>query len=638
MKNDKKEENEWIGSGQKPDLPQHYLMLVSRNFPPLRGGMERLNHQMLIELGRSYQTILVGPKGAGQYAESARVVETCGAAAYRFLVEASFKSVQLARRFLPKLILAGSGVNALPAWLAASAVGAKWGVYLHGLDIVVDSLIYQRVMLPIIRKADFWLVNSGATRDAAIKAGMDPNRIHLLHPGVTLPTKLPEGDEVINWRGGIGVESRPILLSVGRLTRRKGLCEFISKSLPTIVQEIPDVVLVVIGSEPVNALRKQSVGFDALKKVARAAGVEANLRILGGMDDQQLALAYSAAEVHVFPVLNVPGDMEGFGMVAVEAASYGVPTIAFASGGVVDAVRQGESGKLVPPGDYETFSQQVVELLRLKNKESLRASCQGFSKQFGWAQFGARLLQCSALRDAFLMRKDHELVAKFYDEAYYADLKKSVVPPSNHLIRLAKKLDISIGDKVLDVACGSGEWLRAVKAQGGEVAGIDISEKAIEVCRDTLPEGLFFSGPAETLPFSDEEFDVVTCLGSLEHFLDQTGALKEMVRVAKPGASILILVPNSGFLTYRLGLYRGTQQQAIKETIRSIQEWDALLEESGLVVQSRWKDLHVLSFRWIVRRPHFMIPIRLMQVLALVLWPLRFQYQIYHLCRVKNVC
>jgi SAM-dependent methyltransferase len=147
-----------------------------------------------------------------------------------------------------------------------------------------------------------------------------------------------------------------------------------------------------------------------------------------------------------------------------------------------------------------------------------------------------------------------------------------------------------------------------------------------------MPGGEFHTGPAEILPFPDGRYDLVTCLGSLEHFLDQPAALAEMVRVMKPRGKVVILVPNAGFLTYRLGLYKGTQQQAVRETIRPLSEWQEMLNASGLVVKERWKDLHVLNKRWIFRAPWSLMPLRLLQAIALTFWPLHWQYQVYHLC------
>ena len=226
----------------------------------------------------------------------------------------------------------------------------------------------------------------------------------------------------------------------------------------------------------------------------------------------------------------------------------------------------------------------------------------------------------------------HQKVAQFYDEVYYRDTQPGG-SPSNHLKRLAARLNVTAGQTLLDVACGTGNWLQVASDRGAAVSGIDISEKAIAVCQDRLPASELRVGPAETLPFSNDFFDIVTCLGSLEHFLDQPKALREMVRVAKPGAQVLILVPNAGFLTYRLGLYKGTHQQAVHETIRSLSEWRRMFEEAGLEVHDRWKDLHVLTRSWIFRAPWYLVPLRALQGAALAVWPLAWQYQVYHLCR-----
>jgi hypothetical protein len=106
-----------------------------------------------------------------------------------------------------------------------------------------------------------------------------------------------------------------------------------------------------------------------------------------------------------------------------------------------------------------------------------------------------------------------------------------------------------------------------------------------------------------------------------------------MRRVARPDATLLILVPNAGFLTRRLGLYDGTRQVAVRETVRSIEEWTMLLRDAGLEVRARWRDLHPLSAQWVLQGPIHARPLRLAQALALPLWPLRWQYQVYFKCR-----
>jgi SAM-dependent methyltransferase len=228
----------------------------------------------------------------------------------------------------------------------------------------------------------------------------------------------------------------------------------------------------------------------------------------------------------------------------------------------------------------------------------------------------------------------HE-VQRFYDEIYHRGAGGvSYIP--RHLCRLARLFEPWRGRKLLDVACGTGEWLMAVNGLGAITVGIDISQVALDACNRYLTNTELHCSPAENLPFGDREFDFISCLGALEHFLDPQSALREMVRVAKPNAMFLLLVPNSGFLTQRLGLYRGTDQVDLREEARSLEGWKELFQSAGLRIERRWRDLHVLSTSWIFRAPWYQWPIRAGQALVLPIWPLAWQYQVYHLCSIKN--
>jgi SAM-dependent methyltransferase len=251
---------------------------------------------------------------------------------------------------------------------------------------------------------------------------------------------------------------------------------------------------------------------------------------------------------------------------------------------------------------------------------------------------GLTVSDCSNLVDPQLKTQevpDAAAVREFYDRVYYADVSASVIVPA-HYRRLARKLQPWKGKRLLDVACGTGQWLGAAAALGAIPAGIDISQKALEVCRKSLPHADVRCGPAEQLPFADGYFDVISCLGALEHFLDPDTALHEMVRVAKPSAIFILLVPNSGFLPLRFGLYSGTEQTDVREELRSLAEWGRLFEGAGLRVRFRWRDLHVLAPSWIFRGSWYAWPMRAAQALALPLWPLEWQYQVYHLCTIKS--
>lgn len=226
---------------------------------------------------------------------------------------------------------------------------------------------------------------------------------------------------------------------------------------------------------------------------------------------------------------------------------------------------------------------------------------------------------------------DLEDMKSFYDDVYYADANKPLQGTA-HLRNLAKIAAVSSDDAVLDIACGLGEWLHVCQSSGASVAGVDLSERAIEYCEKHMPDGEFHAVAAEHLPFDDAQFDLLSCLGSLEHFVDPVVALKEMARVAKPHARFLILVPNADFLTRKLRLFGGTNQKEAKEVVRTLPEWESLFNQAGLNVTAKWKDLHVMSWSWISMNGWLAAPLRALQALALVFWPLRWQYQVYHLC------
>jgi SAM-dependent methyltransferase len=103
------------------------------------------------------------------------------------------------------------------------------------------------------------------------------------------------------------------------------------------------------------------------------------------------------------------------------------------------------------------------------------------------------------------------------------------------------------GDRVLDVACGGGYLLKEAERAGLAAFGIDIAEAALERAKRFAPKSDLRRGDAEALPYADGSFEIVTCLGSLEHFLSPPKALEEMRRVLAPGGRAVVVVPNQWF-------------------------------------------------------------------------------------------
>jgi len=234
------------------------------------------------------------------------------------------------------------------------------------------------------------------------------------------------------------------------------------------------------------------------------------------------------------------------------------------------------------------------------------------------------------------MNMDHEQIKAFYNSDYYRSAEAGELPW--HQRKVIGSLGNLRGKRVLDIACGTGDAMAYFAAEGAEVAGIDISDKAIEVCRGRMPSAEVHVGVAESLPFASGTFDHVVCFGSLEHFLDQPAALAEMRRVlADKGGSVLVLVPNAGFLTRRLGFYAGTNQSGVRETVLSITQWQAMLTAAGLRIDGMFRDLRPLSAAWINRGGLFSRLVRAAQACALALWPMAWQYQVYLRCR-KDSC
>jgi phosphatidylinositol alpha-1,6-mannosyltransferase len=116
-----------------------------------------------------------------------------------------------------------------------------------------------------------------------------------------------------------------------------------------------------------------------------------NVRFLGRCDESTLGAAYQAADMHIFPVLDLPGDVEGFGMVALESAAHGLPTVAFAVGGIPDAVLDGQTGKLVEPGNYVALGKAVIRQLAHGREGATVAACRDFAANKAWPVFGERL-------------------------------------------------------------------------------------------------------------------------------------------------------------------------------------------------------------------------------------------------------
>lgn len=145
----------------------------------------------------------------------------------------------------------------------------------------------------------------------------------------------------------------PIILTVARLVKRKGH-EYILSALPDVIRAYPDLLYAIIGEGPERRELERSV---------RELDIERSVVFLGLLSDAHTAWWYAHADVFVMTPIDIDGDVEGFGIVYLEANSFGKPVIASASGGIGDAVRDGTTGVIISEKSSDAIRSALLTLL-----------------------------------------------------------------------------------------------------------------------------------------------------------------------------------------------------------------------------------------------------------------------------------
>lgn len=173
-----------------------------------------------------------------------------------------------------------------------------------------------------------------------------------------------------------------------------------------------------------------------------------------------------------------------------------------------------------------------------------------------------------------------------YDNLY---AKSNISQTHSFYLWLLDLLDLKTEETYLDVSCGQGQLANLALKQGALVHGLDLSYTALQF--NTGPH--FVTGNSQQLPYAGSKFDVISNIGSLEHYVNMTKALREMVRVLKPNGRTIILVPNSFSLLHNIWIaFRDGRTNIDKQPIQRYAtrlEWQALLEDNGLVVDKTIK-------------------------------------------------
>ena len=222
-----------------------------------------------------------------------------------------------------------------------------------GLDVTYDNRLYRAVVHTLLRRAPSVIAISEATASAARDFGVPAARTHVVRLGVPAPRVTVE--ERASQRAELGaVAGAPadavLLATLGRLVRRKGARWFVAQ----VLGQLDDSVhYVIAGSGPEE---------DAVVEAARAAGLGSRVHLLGAVDEDLRETVLQGADIFVQPNIRVPGDMEGFGLVTIEAALRGTPVVAAALEGILDAVVDGSTGALVTAEDAQAWAERLGSL------------------------------------------------------------------------------------------------------------------------------------------------------------------------------------------------------------------------------------------------------------------------------------
>lgn len=219
-------------------------------------------------------------------------------------------------------------------------------VQLYGMDLAMAQTSARKRWLAkrILMAADHCLVNSQATGRRLQVFGVHDYTVVYPIPRVDADAKPQPTDE-------------KIILSVGRLVERKGH-DLVIKALPEVLKHHPDAKYVIVGDGPHRG---------ALVHLVGELGIDANVVFAGALNDDERNQWLAKCSMLVMPAREMKQDVEGFGMVFLEAYAFLKPVIGGRSGGVSEAVRDGETGLLVDPASVEEMAQAIKRLLEDDN-------------------------------------------------------------------------------------------------------------------------------------------------------------------------------------------------------------------------------------------------------------------------------
>lgn len=264
-----------------------------------------------------------------------------------------------------------------------SSASRPYVCWSHGEDLKAAMTSREHAWLArrVCRNAAAMLASSHFTSRMIQGLGVPPERVRVIHPGVD-PDRFRPDIVPSSIVSGLGA-TRPVLLSVGRLQRRKGH-DVVIQAVAALRHDVPDISYLIAGD---GAERSR------LEALAAALGVSGHVHFLGSVPDSGLPALYAACDIFLMPNRDDGHDVEGFGIVFLEAAASGRPTIGGRSGGVPEAIADGETGLVIDGANPADVARAILTLatsseLRARMGQAGRARVQ---RAFTWSHASAQL-------------------------------------------------------------------------------------------------------------------------------------------------------------------------------------------------------------------------------------------------------
>jgi phosphatidylinositol alpha-1,6-mannosyltransferase len=344
------------------------ILLVTNDFPPRRGGIQSYLENLVVELARmgSHTLTVYAPKwkGAADYDVRAERAEHAGFEVVRHPTTLMIPEPSVARRM--RGLIAERGIDTV--WFGAAAPLALLSPLARraGVNRIIASTHGHEVgwsMLPLARTAlrrigndtDVVTFISQYTRSRFAAAFGPDAALEHLAPGVDTDRFEPDAVAGAEMRARYRLGRRPVVVCVSRLVPRKGQ-DMLIRALPAIRQRVDGAALVIVGGGPYR---------DDLRRLAHGSGVAEHVVFTEGVPSDELPAHHAMADVFAMPCRTRGSglDVEGLGIVYLEASATGLPVVAGDSGGAPDAVRDGETGYVVGGKDVPALADRLTTLL-----------------------------------------------------------------------------------------------------------------------------------------------------------------------------------------------------------------------------------------------------------------------------------